>query len=158
VKSRPFAEARNYVHKLGLKNREDWKQYCKSGNKPDDIPNSPDNASSYHEFWKGWGDWLGTANVAPSDRVYRPFSEARAFVHNLGLKSSEEWKQYCKSGRKPKDIPSLLTPTMHTLTSGKEWVIGSVSVELQINQKSTGHLLKPEHLYIHLDWKVLKIG
>jgi hypothetical protein len=39
-------------------------------------------------------------------RVFiRPFKEARAFVHSLGLKSESEWRAYCNSGNKPADIP-----------------------------------------------------
>ena len=37
---------------------------------------------------------------------YRPFEEARAFVRDLGLKSSKEWIDYSKSEEKPKDIPN----------------------------------------------------
>jgi hypothetical protein len=44
-------------------------------------------------------DRVGRAN-------WRPFDEARAFVHSLGLKSLAEWLDYCKSGKKPADIPS----------------------------------------------------
>ena len=40
---RDFESAREFVQKLGLKNYEDWKEYCKSGNKPDDIPAAPWN-------------------------------------------------------------------------------------------------------------------
>ena len=28
------------------------------------------------------------------------------FVRGLGLKSSTEWREYCKSGKKPADIPT----------------------------------------------------
>jgi len=34
-----------------------------------------------------------------------PFEVAREFVHKLGLKSSKEWAEYCKSGNKPSGIP-----------------------------------------------------
>jgi len=37
---------------------------------------------------------------------WRKFDEARAFVHSLGLKSRADWFSYCKSGRRPEDIPS----------------------------------------------------
>src|SRR5882762_3589078 len=37
----PFAEAREYVHRLGLKNGDDWYAYCKSGQRPDSIPTDP---------------------------------------------------------------------------------------------------------------------
>ena len=45
------------------------------------------------------------SNIAPSDRIYRNFEEARRFVHSLDLHSRKEWERYCKSGQKPKDIP-----------------------------------------------------
>ena len=38
---RSFKEAKKFVQKLGLKNHEEWKSYCNSGNKPDDIPSAP---------------------------------------------------------------------------------------------------------------------
>jgi hypothetical protein len=37
MKFPPFVEAREYVHKLGLKNEKMWREYRKSGNKPADI-------------------------------------------------------------------------------------------------------------------------
>jgi hypothetical protein len=51
-----------------------------------------------------WGDWLGTGRVAHGGQ--RSFKEAPAFVRRLGLKSSNEWLDYCKSGKRPGDIPS----------------------------------------------------
>jgi hypothetical protein len=38
---RDFESAREFVKKLGLKNQKEWKKYCKSGKKPDDIPSAP---------------------------------------------------------------------------------------------------------------------
>ena len=37
---------------------------------------------------------------------WKPFNEAREFVRNLKLKNSAAWIVYCKSGKKPGDIPS----------------------------------------------------
>jgi hypothetical protein len=102
VKSRPFDEARKFVRTLGLKTSKEWVEYCKSGNKPVDIPYSPYRV--YNNDWKGWGDWLG--NVTPREIEFRPFDEAKEFVHSLELKSREEWDEYCKSGNKPVDIPA----------------------------------------------------
>lgn len=102
---RPFKEARAFVHKLNLKSGTEWNKYCQSGEKPIDIPSNPDN--SYKSYgWLGIGDWLGTGTIATQLKIYRPFEEARAFVHKLGLKSSTEWLHYCKSGKRPDDIPS----------------------------------------------------
>ena len=39
-------------------------------------------------------------------KQYRDFESARNFVHELELKTTSEWKKYCKSGKKPKDIPA----------------------------------------------------
>ena len=36
----------------------------------------------------------------------RTFFEARKFVQSLGLKNQKEWYNFCKSGKKPNDIPS----------------------------------------------------
>ena len=68
---RPFAEARKFVHTLGLKNETEWRAYLKSGKKPDDIPGKPGRA--YKTEWQGKGDWLGTGYIHPKDREYRPF-------------------------------------------------------------------------------------
>ena len=38
---RQFESARAFVRSLGLKNHEEWQEYCASGNKPDDIPKNP---------------------------------------------------------------------------------------------------------------------
>jgi len=53
-----FEEARDFVHKLKLKSGEEWKNYCKSGQKPEDIPAYP-NQTYKQVGWKGMGDWLG---------------------------------------------------------------------------------------------------
>lgn len=101
-----FQEAKEYVCNLQLKNLDEWKEYCKSGNKPADIPT---NANSvYKELgWISWGDFLGTGNIAPFNRVYRPFSEAREFARSLKLKKGSDWMLYAKSGKKPADIPAI---------------------------------------------------
>jgi hypothetical protein len=101
---RPFIEAREYVHTLKLKSGSEWKEFCRLGKKPSDIPNKPE---VYHnQGWKGMGDWLGSGNIAPSDRKFRSFQDAREFAHKLQLKNYVEWSKYAKSGRRPDDIPS----------------------------------------------------
>jgi len=102
LKSLPFLEAKEYVHKLKLKSSKDWIEYCKSGKKPTGIPYSPNR--TYKNYWNGWSDWLGT--ITPREIPWRPFEEARKFVHRLTLKTRDEWSDYCKSGKKPKDIPN----------------------------------------------------
>ena len=38
-------------------------------------------------------------------KKYRSFTKARNYVRLLKLNSSIEWEEYCKSGKKPDDIP-----------------------------------------------------
>src|SRR5215831_13052990 len=102
---RSFQKARAFARALHLTSGAQWRQYCKSGKKPDDIPANP--IRTYEkDGWAGMGDWLGTGTVAPRLRQYRSFQKARAFVHTLGLKQGAQWKEYGKRGKKPADIPS----------------------------------------------------
>ncbi len=107
-----FKDAREFVHKLGLKGESEWRLYCKSGKKPNYIPSSPKN--QYPNEWKGFGDWLGTGTIASYQRSFKPFEEARKFVHTLGLKNNKEWLKYDK----PYDIPAM----PHKTYKGKGWV------------------------------------
>jgi superfamily II DNA or RNA helicase len=111
---RPFEEAREFAHQLGLKNVNEWLKFCngqlkEKGTLPEDIPASPENTYKMMG-WKGVGDWLGTGTIAPHLREYRPFEEARKFACSLGLKSYKEWQRFCKGqliekGTLPEDIP-----------------------------------------------------
>ena len=110
-----FTDAKKFAQSLNLKGQSDWAEYSKSGNRPENIPTTPND--TYKNEWMGWGDYLGTGNIAHKDRQYRSFEEARKFVQELGLKSGKYWEQYCKSGNKPDDIPS------HPWLVYKEWNI-----------------------------------
>ena len=102
---RSFEDARKFVHALKLNNDKEWKEYCNSGNKPNDIPSAP-NELYKNKGWISWGDWLGTGFIHSSKRQYLNYEDAHDFVKTLGLKTWIEWKEYCKSGKKPDDIPS----------------------------------------------------
>ncbi len=117
---RPFDEARILVQQLELKNSQQWFEYCKSGKKPEDIPATPHVA--YISEFRGFGDWLGTGTLGPGDREYRSFVEARAFVHQLELKNSLQWTEYCMSGKKPEDIRPVRNG--YTVVSTEGWEIG----------------------------------
>jgi hypothetical protein len=100
---RSFEKARAFARSRGFRSSTEWRDYCRSGKKPADIPSNP-NYEYAKSGWIGYSDWLGTGKVPPGQ--FRPFQKARAFVRSLGLKSGSEWKTYCKSGRKPADIPN----------------------------------------------------
>jgi hypothetical protein len=112
----PFGNARAFVQGLGLKSHSDWIKYCASGKKPHNVPSGPSTVYA-KAGWKSWGDWLGTGTIAPSLYQYQSFKSARKFVRGLGLKSRREWLDYCKSGRKPTDIPT----SPHKTYANKGW-------------------------------------
>lgn len=101
---RSFEAAKSYVRELGLHSYADWRVFAKSGKLPLDIPTNPNR--TYRDFWIGWGDWLGTNEIAPTKREFLPFVEARNFARGLGLKSQMEWRNFTKSNRMPTNIPT----------------------------------------------------
>jgi hypothetical protein len=102
---RSFKKARAFVRGLGLKSADQWRAYNRSGKKPNDIPVAPHHIYA-NDGWAGWSDFLGASPAAMYLAKYRSFKKARAFVRRLGLKSGTEWRTYCKSGKKPADIPA----------------------------------------------------
>lgn len=54
---RSFEKARAFVRTLGLETESDFRRYCKSRKKPDDIPTTP--GRTYAKVWLGMSDWLG---------------------------------------------------------------------------------------------------
>jgi len=103
-KFRTFVEARKYVHSQGLKSNKEWRIFHKSDRKPADIPTAPNKI--YAKEWTSWGDWLGTGFTAFHKRNYLLFTKAVQFVNGLDIKNKDQWELYCKSGKKPANIPS----------------------------------------------------
>jgi hypothetical protein len=51
---------------LGFNSETEWRDYCRSGKKPADIPASPETKYAV-AGWSGWGDWLGTGRRRVAD-------------------------------------------------------------------------------------------
>lgn len=112
---RPYEEARSFVHSLSLQTSDEWRAYCQGKltrhtPRPHDIPYNV-NTIYANTGWTTWGDWLGTGRIANYNKQYMPFEEARAFARSLGLKSGNEWADYCRNGKaglppKPESIPT----------------------------------------------------
>ncbi len=106
---REFSSARAFVQSLELTSSTHWSRYINGEvpdkpSRPSDIPRNPKNV--YGDVWRGWGDWLGTGTIAPFEKVFRPFDEARALARTLGLKTGTAWTEWCHiRGNLPQDIP-----------------------------------------------------
>jgi hypothetical protein len=102
---RPFAEARAFVHTVGILSKDEWGTWARSAKRPNDIPASPSRVYE-RNGWIGWGDWLGTGRIASFNLIYRAFSDARKFARDLGLQNRSDWARWAISGNRPGDIPT----------------------------------------------------
>jgi len=113
-----FENAREYVQELRLKNVREWEKFCKSGKRPKDIPSSPQFVYK-DKGWTNWSDWLGTKNACVGN--WTEFEEARKFVQSLNLRNRAEWFKYCKSDKKPKNIPSTPEKVYKEWINWEDW-------------------------------------
>jgi len=140
-KYKAYEDAKTFVQSLNLENFQEWRRYCageftEKPGLPDDIPANPQR--TYKKEWTGWGKFLGTNRLATHLRIYRPFDEARDFVHKLGLKSEKggrskdpkdlSWRNYCKGlledklGLKPDNIPNQPFKVYNEWTNWPDWL------------------------------------
>ena len=138
---RSFDDARFFVRGLQFKSSADWKVYCKSQQKPTDIPNAP---WQVYEEWTNWGDFLGTGTVASWLREYLPFGEARDFAKSLKLASGDEWDVWHKS-HKPIDIPASPNQVYDEWIDWYDWLGKDSPI-------STRERFIEEAVKIHGDW------
>ena len=94
-----FAEAREYVRKLGLQTQKEYAAWAKTTHRPVGIPAGP--YSIYGDQWTNWSDWLGTRGADG----YRPFEEAKAYVHAQHFNTRQEWLDHTASPDFPMDLP-----------------------------------------------------
>ena len=120
---RSFEAARTYARNLGLSGSVAWERWCAtSGHLAYDVPARPNEVKAYKGKWVGYGDWLGTGNVANTNtwcvKQFRSFADARAFARSLHLSSAAAWRRWCStSGERPEDIPT----NPHTVYAGQGW-------------------------------------
>ena len=94
-----YDKAKELVQTLHLKNTIEWKEWSKSGKRPENIPSSP-REKYKDKGWISWSDFLGYEKTE-----FLPYEQAREFARTLNLKSKTEWKKYSKNGDRPKNIP-----------------------------------------------------
>jgi len=106
---RSYEEAKKYVLNQKYTSKRYFNLDSRKTSFPGDIPRRPDLV--YKNFWKNWGDFLGTGYVSSSigrskKTNWRTYEEAKDFAQRLKFKSSREWALYAKNSKKfPADIP-----------------------------------------------------
>ena len=109
---RSFSDARLFARSLKLPNQKAWSEYCAGkfpelGLRPSDIPRNP---SQVYGDWIGFGDWLGTNNIAPGDRDYLDFENARSTARRLKLEDRSAWRRIMSAALKTGDKSLALIP------------------------------------------------
>lgn len=109
---RTYDETLAFVHSLGLKSEVEWRAYLRGDfphlpAKPSDIPPYP--RKHYKDVFKSRGGWAAWLNFE-RPHSWCSYSDAVAFVRDLGLENSTAWEDYCKGKRpylpaKPSNIP-----------------------------------------------------
>ena len=108
-----FISARKFARKLNLKSGPEWRKYCKSGEKPQDIPSNPYRI--YKEF-QGIGDWLGIKTHL--DKNFLTFVEAKKTLKKLKIKSIREYNKLYNT--KNFNLPSA-PPQYYKNDGWKSW-------------------------------------
>jgi len=134
-RSLPFEEAREFVRKECIGSRKQYNEWHKA-NKPKKIPRFPNRA--YADEWKGWNDFLGNDNSFDNKpKPYRPFVEAMAWAHKLGLKGQKEWLEYVNANREtfPEDIPTRPDVVYDDWLSWMHWLGNRPQEKVEAAQK-----------------------
>lgn len=153
-KYRTYQEAKAFVQGLGIKSVKKWQNYCKSGDKPKDIPSSVNTV--YNDEWEGWKVFLGTSisikeDISPiktdpwekwdqflADRnILKSYQESKDFVKSLGIKTEEGWKEYCESDKKPDEIPTYPNKIYKNEWKGWDEFLGTGKVTFKATPKHT---------------------
>jgi len=102
---RPWEQAREWARSLGLKSRTEWSELIIVDKIPVDIPLAPDQ--TYRKEWTSWSDFLDTINIAYTKRKRWTYQQHLEFIQKQKLKSTDEYKLFCKGEITGKDsIPA----------------------------------------------------
>jgi hypothetical protein len=115
-KWRSFEEARKYACSLGLKSQKRWFNHCKSGKKPDDIPDTPYRVYK-GKGWTGWTDFLGYIPKQMKPGSALSYEEATKVIQLLHIPDQKTFFQLSKQKKLPNGIPG----NPNKVYKGKGW-------------------------------------
>jgi superfamily II DNA or RNA helicase len=99
-----YEEAKKIIHPYGFKNREEYKNFSKTKNFPQNLPVDPQKCKQYKDFFS-WGDYLGTGNKRPQDKIFLEFEIAKQYManHFPEIKNSTDYRSW---KNRPDFLPS----------------------------------------------------
>ena len=93
-----YADVKKVVHEYHICTKGAYVAAFKKQQLP---PGTPADPETYFSEFEGWDIFL-----APKNR-FISFEEAKAYIKPFKLKSSYQWRNFCREGRNPGNIPVL---------------------------------------------------
>ncbi len=100
-----YEDCKKYAYNLNITSQKMWNIHCSSKKNPSNIPSTP-NLIYKNKGWVSWGDFFGTNRIADQYKIFISYDECKKIIKKLNLKSYSDWKKYCKSGKRPSNIPA----------------------------------------------------
>lgn len=92
------------VKKYNIKSYSDWTKFTKTKNMPDNVPVGLIGVYSKTDEWISSDDFFGYKSNFGSNWVdYKGFKQ---FMLDNNLSNGKDFKDFCKQGKRPKNIPS----------------------------------------------------
>ena len=141
-KWRVFEKAREYARGLGIRERWEWLEHCRTEAKPKDIPKTP--WMVYESEWKGVDDWLGVINRRCNEVgghrkvVWASIEEAMREARRLEIKNSDDWMKAFKEGKLACGMPCNLRNAYKDSWRGWGWFLGTGVVGGRVVDFETG--------------------
>ena len=94
-----YQEAHEYILSLNLPNREAFKKWSLSKERPENFPKKPAHVYSQTGEWESWSVFLGYK------REYMTYQEAHEYILSLNLPNREAFKKWSLSKERPENFP-----------------------------------------------------
>jgi len=80
-----YDQAKKIIHPLKIQNQEAWNKFTKSDTFPDNVPKDPAKYYEKSGTWISVGDFLGTFSVAPQNKQFIPFYDAKILYQKFAV-------------------------------------------------------------------------
>ena len=98
---RSYESAKKLIQSLGITTQVQFRKWSSSGNRPVDVPSSPNKV--YQGRWEGWGSFLGTGRTR--EKIFMSYKKAKKYVQENGLETIPEFIQWLQSSERPEGFP-----------------------------------------------------
>lgn len=112
-----YSELKTLNFRFSIRTQQSYAEAINNGTLPIGSPKNPE--SYFKDEWISWQDYL-----APKSK-FVSFNEARRYARKLGLKSSYEWRAFCRQGHKPDFIPVLPDRDYDEFISWQDFLMGN---------------------------------